>query len=1116
MPQSSTYQQLESLIKEFELQWQQSVRPDIAEFLPRYPENRLELLVELAHIDLELRYTKGERAKAREYIDRFVEYQNNPAAAVQLIRAEYDLVHRLCEASDWNTWSQQYADYREHLPVDLVTTSVFRSTTHKVTEIPQNYLPSIPGYELKEELGRGGMGIVYRAYHAELNRQVAIKTLRSGSMATVSERERFQREAEAIAKLDHPNIVPIHRVGRWKQPGTEVEIPYFVMKYFSGGSLDNLRNRSPLVFETIAVLTETMCDAVHHAHQRGILHRDLKPSNILLDETGTPHVADLGLASRLDEDNPSQSSEAVVGTPAYMAPEQVTQPKQVTTAADVYGLGAILYQLITRQAPFTGDSSIKLFNDMLETPPQRPRKLRADVPTDLETICMKCLEKEPSRRYGSARELADDLRRWRMGYPIHARTITVVGKTIRLARRHPFFTGLLFLTCLIVGFGLISLTLSNQALTEQERQTSLALSAAKTLNQDLRDALNREQQQLYVERIGSAGRLWDSNQLTQAWKHLDDCPPALRHWEWHYLDHLRRLGPLRLPSHQDAVSCCHFLDDGRFITADNRDVLCLWQVGTSKPLATWRDTNIRQIKSFTSLAAPAIANWFATADVDNITVWDTNLRQVVQKLEGKLWVAVSPDGKWLASAFDNQVRLYDTSTWKIIITLKGHQQTVLHGRFTPDGKQLLTSSIDRTIKRWNVTTGELDTEWSRPVPVSSFAIAQQGKAVVEAFNGMLQLVDSNTGQLMRRVEIPLTMRTPIAVHPDGEQIAVATSQSEIRCLHLSQPGRSYTLRGHSLPIFGLAFSPDGGQLISVGADPAVHYWNLKHTGCGDVRFSLDGDYQRILTSPGKYLAVAQVQTSTTPHRLRMLDFETANQLFEIPASMPAEFSHDGKTILSSMSEGLILADVTSRKTVRKWRLNDTQPRVVVNNGTTNQYAVGTLEGMVLLIDPQKDGVVHQWNPGLGPILSLAYSNTGDQLAINGALFTALWNLKTQEETIRLKMRHNTIKVQIDPQQRWLFTLDNDRTVRRHDIKTGQMIDVVASSASRISDFAIHPTAPRLATRSIDGAIKIWHLDFGQELLKLQGEEYPFGTISWDADGSTLYSTDRSLRTWSSK
>jgi serine/threonine protein kinase len=1113
MPQSSTYQQLESLIKEFELHWQFS-RPDIADFLPRYPENRLELLVELAHIDLELRYTQGERAKAREYLDRFVEYQNNPAAAVQLIRAEYDHLHRLCEASDWNTWSQQYADYREHLPVDLVTTSVFRSTTHKVIEIPQNYLPSIPGYELKEELGRGGMGIVYRAYHAELNRQVAIKTLRSGSLATASERERFQREAEAIAKLDHPNIVPIYRVGRWKLPGTEVEIPYFVMKFFSGGSLEGLRNRSPLEFETIAVLTVTMCDAVHHAHQRGILHRDLKPSNILLDETGTPHVADLGLASRLDEDNPSQSSEAIVGTPAYMAPEQLTQPKQVTTAADVYGLGAILYQLLTRQAPFINDSSIRLLNDMLETPPQRPKKLRADVPTDLETICLKCLEKEPTRRYGSARELADDLQRWRTGYPIHARTITVIGKTYRLARRHPFFTGLLVLMCLMVGFGLISLTLSNQALTEQERQTSLALSAAKTLNQELRDALNREQQQLYVERIGSAGRLWESNQLTQAWKHLDDCPPALRNWEWNYLDRVRRNGPQRMLGHQDAVSTCQFLDDSRFITADNRDVLCLWQVGNSKPIATWRDPSIRQIKSVTSLAAHPTAHWAATADADSITIWDTSKRQVIQKLEGKLWVSISPDGSMLASTFENQLRLWDTSTWKLIKILKGHQQTVLQGRFTPDGKYLLTSSIDRAIKRWNVATGDLASELSRPIPTSSFAIAQQGRTVVEAFNGFLQLVDITTGQMIRRLEIPLTMRTPIAVHPDGEQIAIATSQSEIRCLHLSQPGRSYTLRGHSLPIVGLAFSPDGQQLISVGSDPAVHYWNLNNIS--GVRYSLEAGYQRILISPGKYLGIVQVQNTSNPQRLRLLDFATTKPVAEVPATMPAEFNHDGRSILASTSEGLILTEVSSGKTIRQWKLNDSQPRVIATNRATGQFAVGTFEGTVLLLDTEKEGVLHQWNPGLGPILSLTYNSTGDQLAINGALFTALWDLKTQEETMRLKMRHNTIKVQIDPQQHWLFTLDNDRSIRRHDIKTGQMIDVVASSASRISDFAIHPTAPRLATRSIDGMIKIWHLDFGQELLKLQGEEYPFGTIIWDADGNILYSTDRSLRTWSSK
>ncbi len=259
-------------------------------------------------------------------------------------------------------------------------------------------------YEILGELGRGGMGVVYRARQVTLNRPVALKMVRSGLLAGDDELRRFQNEAEAVALLDHPGIVPVYEFGE------HVGQRYFSMQLIEGGSLvtelarykDDPRAAARLVAEAAA--------AVAHAHARGILHRDLKPANILVDPHGHPHVTDFGLAKRLVEDIEFTQSGAILGTPAYMSPEQAAGRRgTITTATDVYGLGAVLYALLTGTPPFEGDSVIETIQAVKEQPARPPSRLNAKVPRDLETICLKCLEKDPRRRYPTAQALADDL-----------------------------------------------------------------------------------------------------------------------------------------------------------------------------------------------------------------------------------------------------------------------------------------------------------------------------------------------------------------------------------------------------------------------------------------------------------------------------------------------------------------------------------------------------------------------------------------------------------------------------------------------------------------------------------------------------------------------------------
>ncbi len=307
----------------------------------------------------------------------------------------------------------------------------------------------IGDYDIIEELGQGGMGVVYRARHRTSGRDEALKVIRAGELATPEERRRFLGEIQAASTLQHPNIVSIYYVGE------HAGLPYYTMRLLCAGTLaDRMADfRAPAA---AARLVATVARAVHHGHQRGVLHRDLKPANILLDEEGQPHVTDLGTAKRIAE--PGQREQTlrteqgvVIGTPMYMAPERVRGGDQgVTTAVDLYSLGVVLYELLTGRLPFEGDPGTVL-RAVLEREPIRPRAVAPGVPRDLETICLKCLEKDPSRRYRSAEELADDLDRFLRGEPIAARPASRAGRAWRFARRHPITAAAIVLLAIVAG-----------------------------------------------------------------------------------------------------------------------------------------------------------------------------------------------------------------------------------------------------------------------------------------------------------------------------------------------------------------------------------------------------------------------------------------------------------------------------------------------------------------------------------------------------------------------------------------------------------------------------------------------------------------------------------------
>src|SRR5262245_11268780 len=315
----------------------------------------------------------------------------------------------------------------ENIETNAAAAALSKRSTHAA-----ELLGELGDYELLEEVGRGGQGVVFRARQKSLNRTVALKVISLGQWASKAHLKRFRLEAEAAARLEHPGIVPIHEVG--ERDGS----CYFSMKFVEGGQLDEVARREPMPIRRAVELIAKVARTVHYAHEHGILHRDIKPGNILLDQKGEPHLTDFGLARLVESESSVTHTLDVLGTPSYMAPEQATgNNAAVSSATDVYGLGAVIYQLLTGQPPFAGGATYETIKLLLDTEPRQPRLLNPKIDRDLSTICLKCLEKDPKCRYSSALALAEDLECWLRHEPIQARHTGVFARGRKWVRRNP-------------------------------------------------------------------------------------------------------------------------------------------------------------------------------------------------------------------------------------------------------------------------------------------------------------------------------------------------------------------------------------------------------------------------------------------------------------------------------------------------------------------------------------------------------------------------------------------------------------------------------------------------------------------------------------------------------
>jgi len=437
----------------FEDECRKGQNPDLAPYLAEVvDEAREPLFRNLLSLDCEYRLRRGEQPDAQRYREQFPELCNIVDSVFRSMSVR-PIVRGMSPPDNGHKRDEKADDpHGETQVVESGGSDRGSASWGGLSHAELEDLKSA-GYEVRRLLGWGGMGLVYEAHQPSLNRLVALKLIRSGSFASESELLRFQKEAEAVAQLDHPHIVPVYEVGQ--HHGRH----FFSMKLIVGTSLDKRLDGFAADPRATARLVATIGEAIHHAHQRGILHRDLKPANILLDEKDEPQVTDFGLAKWIEGDPELTQSNALIGTPSYMAPEQTTKGRgQVSTATDVYGLGTILYALLAGRAPFTGTTLIETLDKVRTQYPEPPSRLNPQVPHDLEVICRKCLEKEPGRRYSSALALSEDLSRWLRGEPILARPVSLLVRALMWSRRNPAMaaTAVLALLSLVVGFAAVT------------------------------------------------------------------------------------------------------------------------------------------------------------------------------------------------------------------------------------------------------------------------------------------------------------------------------------------------------------------------------------------------------------------------------------------------------------------------------------------------------------------------------------------------------------------------------------------------------------------------------------------------------------------------------------
>jgi WD40 repeat protein/tRNA A-37 threonylcarbamoyl transferase component Bud32 len=984
----------------------------------------------------------------------------------------------------------------------------------------------VPGYEILGELGRGGMGVVYKARQVGLNRLVAIKMVLAGAHAGSEAIARFGREAEAVAAIQHPNIVQIYDIG--EQDG----MPYFSLEYVDGGNLGSLLTGAPVPSRRAAAIVETLALAVQVAHDRGIVHRDLKPINVLMTRDGVPKIADFGLAKRLDSDQGQTETGSILGSPSYMAPEQAEgQSKNVGPAADIYALGAILYELIAGRPPFRAETAIRTMQQVIAVEPVPPARLQPGLDRDLETICLTCLQKDPAKRYRTAEAMAEDLRRYQVGEPILARPVSAPERVWRWCRRNPLQAALgasvlLLLVTVAIGSTAAAVMLGiarektgralEQARVEAIRANKNALAAAREQDRAEQKA-NALEKELYRNGIALAEREWRDNHVVRALRLLADCPEALRQWEWHYLNHLCH-GDLRtIRGPRGSMQCMAVAPGGdRAATGGLDGLIRIWNLQTGEETATLSG----HTWSVTSLAFSPSGDRLVSGSLDGtVRIWDIRNATPIRVLEGHQApvhaVAWSESGDKIASAAGDDLRevdelkVWDATTGRARRSFRSRSGMVTALAFGPDGT-LASAGTDGSVRIWEIDTGtQKHAVTGQDGPVNALAFDSKGSTVFSAGeNGTIRLWDPASGRERAHLVGHAGAIRALVVGLGGKLVASAGVDGTVRLWEADELGwHPRTYRGHAALLSGVGFARDARVLASCDEDGFLKLWNAQEDPEAATLAGATGAISAVdFDRNGRFLAVGGAD-----HKVRILEARTRRERFKLEGHsapvLSVAFNPNGSLLASASADATIkLWDISDGSLVRTLTGHRNDVRALSWSPDGKRLASGSTDTTIILWDSESGRAVHTLRGHTREVTGLAFRDDGRRIASSSRDHTVnIWNCAdgTLERTLEREGVGALLDVAYRPGGEQVAAAGKNGVIMLWDPQSGASQGTLEGHTASVWKLAYNPGGERLFSAAGDRTVRLWEVAAGREILVLHGRASEFRSLALSPQGRQL-------------